>query len=266
MNDFVYPFVHQTLSLAPEEVEKRGKSDKGFTFLHALARYTRDPVMIRDQIVSVLLAGRDTTAATLSWTFYEMSHYPEIWAKLRKEVLDTVGPTRAPTYENLKNMKYLKNTINEGLRLYPAVPYNLRFALADTTLPTGGGPNGDLPISVVKGDSIVYSAYAMQRREDLYPPPSESFAHPHIFSPERWEVWQPKPWHYIPFNGGPRICIGQNFALAEMQFVLTRLVQRFERIEYVGNWEEQFHKAEIVGAPGQGVKIAFYPARDQKQG
>lgn len=145
--------------------------------------------MIRDQVVSVLLAGRDTTAATLSWAFYELSHYPQVVAKLRQEILATVGPTRAPTYDDLKNMTYLKHTINETLRLYPAVPFNIRFALADTTLPTGGGPNNDQPLPVLKGDAVVYSTLAMQRRRDLYPPPSEHFADPAIFSPERWKHW-----------------------------------------------------------------------------
>lgn len=250
--------MHRALSLPADELEKLSKSERSFTFLHALASFTRDPKVIRDQIVSVLLAGRDTTAATLSWAFYELSHYPAVYAKLRKEILDTVGPTRRPTYEDLKNMPYLKHTINETLRLYPAVPYNVRFALADTTLPTGGGPNGDLPLPVLKGDGVIYSTLAMQRRRDLYPPTSEHFADPAVFSPERWERWTPKAWHYIPFNGGPRICIGQNFALAEIGYTIVRILQRYERLEYVGEWDEQFHKAEIVGTPGKGVRVKFY--------
>lgn len=264
IDDFVFPFVQEALSLPAEELEKRSKSEKSFTFLHSLAAFTRDPKIIRDQVVAVLLAGRDTTAATLSWLIYEVSHYPDIVAKLRQEILDTVGPTRAPTYDDLKNMAYLKHTVNETLRLYPAVPFNLRFALADTTLPTGGGPNGDLPLPVLKGDAVMYSALAMQRRKDLYPPASEHFADPAVFSPERWETWQPKPWHYIPFNGGPRICIGQNFALAEIAYTLVRIFQRYERVEYDGEWEDQFHKAEIVGTPGKGVKVRMYPAETEK--
>lgn len=258
INEFVVPFVHSALALPAEELEKRSKSEKSFTFLHALASYTRDPKVIRDQVVSVLLAGRDTTAATLSWAFYELSNYPGIYSKLRNEILTRVGPTRAPTYEDLKNMPYLRHTINETLRLYPAVPYNIRCALSDTTLPTGGGPNGDLPITVMKDDAVIYSTFAMQRRKDLYPPTSETFADPEIFSPERWERWTPKSWHYIPFNGGPRICIGQNFALAEIGFTIVRILQRFERLEYVGDWEEQFHKAEIVGTPGRPVTVRLF--------
>ncbi|KAL2866992.1 cytochrome P450 [Aspergillus lucknowensis] len=197
INDFVWPFVHNTLSLQAHDLEKHSR--KSFTFLHALANYTRDPKTIRDQVVSALLAGRDTTAATLTC-----------------------------------------------LRLYSAVPYNIRFALRDTTLPSGGGPNGDLPITVLKGDSVSYSTYAMQRRPDLHPPVSDTFADPNVFSPGRWGHWSPGPWRYIPINGGPRICIGQNFALAEMGYTIVRI---------------QFHKAEIVGTPGMGVNLRMYEAK-----
>lgn len=256
IDDVVVPFVNETLSLSPEDRET--KSKKSVTFLHYLAGFTQDPKVIRDQVVAVLLAGRDTTAATLSWTVYEMAKYPEVVRKLRAEILHTVGPTCAPTYDDLKNMTYLKQILNEALRLYPAVPYNVRYALADTTLPIGGGPNGDLPLPVLKGDGVIYSTLAMQRRVDLYPPVSEKFADPAIFSPERWECWQPKAWQYIPFNGGPRICVGQNFALSEMSYALVRIFQRYERLEYDGDWETQFHKAEIVGNPGQGVRVRLY--------
>lgn len=255
------PFVHRALSLPQEELQKWSRSEKSFTFLHSLAIFTRDPKIIRDQIMSVLLAGRDTTAATLSWAFYEISHYPNIYSKLRNEVLATIGEAKSPTYEDLRNMKYLRNTVNETLRLYPAVPFNIRFALTDTTLPHGGGPNGDLPLPVLKGDAVVYSALSMQRRPDNYPPTSDSFADPAIFSPERWGHWNPKPWDYIPFNGGPRICIGQNFALAEISYTIAKIVQKFEHMHYMGDWKAQVHKTEIVGAPGQGVPVAFYASK-----
>ena len=91
----------------------------------------------------------------------------------------------------------------------------LRMCLRDTTLPKGGGPDGKQPIGVLKGNHVSYSALYMHRRPDLYPVSSD-LPHPHVFSPERWEKWQPKTWQYIPFNGGPRICIGQQFALTEM--------------------------------------------------
>jgi cytochrome P450 len=108
LNHFVEPYIEEALSLPLEELEKRTKSDEGYTFLHALASYTRDRAVLRDQLVAVLLAGRDTTACTLSWLFYEISTKPEIVRKLRSEILDVVGSTNAPTYDDLKSMKYLQ--------------------------------------------------------------------------------------------------------------------------------------------------------------
>ncbi|KAL1878555.1 hypothetical protein VTK73DRAFT_7820 [Phialemonium thermophilum] len=255
---FMNPYIEQTLRIPVEELEKLSKSDKDFTFLHNIARFTRNPRIIRDQIMAVLIAGRDTTAATLSWTIYELSNYPRIVAKLRNEILATVGAGRMPTYEDLKNMRYLTHTLNETLRLYPAVPYNVRAALQTSTLP---GLPGQPDITVFKDDVVVYSALAMQRRKDIYPPVSEKFADPAVFNPDRWEHWTPKAWTYLPFNGGPRICVGQNFAMTEMAFILVRLLQKYERIEYRGDWHAQYHKAEIVGAPGHGVPVALYEAQ-----
>lgn len=213
---FIYPYIEQALALPLKDLENFSKSDKSVTFLHNIARFTRDRQAIRDQIMAVLLAGRDTTAVTLSWTVYELSNAPEVLKRLRNEILATVGPTRTPTYEDLKAMKYLTHTLNETLRLYPAVPYNLRAALETSTLP---GKPGQPDFSVLKGDVVVYSALAMQRRKDMYPPVSEKFADPAVFSPDRWDHWSPRAWTYVPFNGGPRICVGQNFAMTEMAFV-----------------------------------------------
>lgn len=107
----------------------------------------------------------------------------------------------------------------------------MRIALHDTTLPHGGGPDGNSPIGILKDTSIGYSPHYMHLKPEFYPPPSEKLAPPYAFSPERWEHWQPKPWTYIPFNGGPRICVGQQFALTEMGYVIVRVLQRFARVE-----------------------------------
>ncbi|KAK1239118.1 hypothetical protein MKX08_006179 [Trichoderma sp. CBMAI-0020] len=254
---FIQPFIEATLTLIPEELQKISKSDKEFTFLHQIALFSRDPKVIRDQIMAVLLAGRDTTAATLSWALYELSNCPATWQKLRSHVLQKVGPDAAPTYEDIKDLTYLTHALYETMRLYPAVPFNIRTCLENSTLP---GMPGQPGIATLKGDHVIYSTLAMQRRKELYPPVSETFADPAIFSPERWEHWTPKPWQFVPFNGGPRICIGQNFAMTEMAFMMIRLLQKYERIEYRGDWAAQYLKADIVGCPGQGVPIALYEA------
>ncbi len=256
LNTFIGKFIDQALQLSPEELEKTTKSDEGFTFLHALASYTRDRDVLRDQLVATLLAGRDTTAVSLSWLFYELSKHPEIVEKLQKEIMNIVGVHREPTYDDLKSMRYLQHTLNETLRLYPVVPYNVRVALYDTTLPRGGGKDGTEPIAVTKDTPIGYSTLILHRREDVYPPPSATFAHHLEFSPERWDNWTPKAWTYIPFNGGPRICIGQQFALTEMAYTVVRILQRFERIE---SRQDEFpmFRSDIVLAPARGVKVAF---------
>ena len=151
----------------------------------------------------------------------------------------------------------------------------MRVALQDTTLPKGGGPNGDQPVGVPKGTPIGYSTLVMQRREDIYPPVHSGFA-PHLdFVPERWDKWTPKSWtcvahhttivnpangvldRYVPFNGGPRICIGQQFALTEMAYTIVRIFQRYSTLENRMLGVEPGLKSDIVLAPAKGVHVAF---------
>ncbi|KAF2877774.1 cytochrome P450 [Massariosphaeria phaeospora] len=257
INNFISGYIDEALALSPEELEKKTSHDSGYTFLHAVASYTRDRKMLRDQIISVMLAGRDTTACTLNWAIYELSLQPHITAKLRREIFDHLGRDRAPTYDDLKTMKYLQHILNETLRLYPSVPYNVRIALRDTTLPTGGGPDGTQPIGILAGTSVAYSTLVMQRRADLYPSPESGFPPVDKFVPERWDHWTPKAWTYIPFNGGPRICIGQQFALTEIAYTLVRLLQRFEGVENrMGGVEAGLHN-DIVLQPAKEVRVAF---------
>lgn len=146
LNQFVDTYIDRALALPKDELEKKSKSDEGYTFLHAIATYTRDRAVLRDQLMAVLLAGRDTTATSLSWLFYELSKQPQVVQKLREEIIGRVGLERVPTYDDLKAMRYLQHSLNEVLRLYPVVPYNVRVALQDTVLPHGGGADGMEPI------------------------------------------------------------------------------------------------------------------------
>ncbi|KAL8659577.1 MAG: hypothetical protein Q9226_000358 [Calogaya cf. arnoldii] len=259
MDAFIEPFIQDALNYSPEELdEKEVQSKTGSTWLQSVARFTRDRKAIRDQIVNILLAGRDTTAGTLSFLFKELSAHPDVYDKLRGEILSKVGSSRAPTYDDLKSMRYLQHCINETLRIYPLVPFNVRLALKDTSLPRGGGQDGLSPVGVKNGTTIVYSTRHLQLNPAMYPAVSASSPPVLQFCPERWETWTPRPWQYLPFNGGPRICIGQQFALAEVGYTTVRIVQKFERLEKYWGVEDDKVKSEIVMSPANGVKVGFF--------
>lgn len=236
-------------------------NEKDESLLAALVRESRDPVFLRDSLVSTLLAGRDTTAATLSWLMKELSKDPILYDELRNEVLDVLGPHDVPTYSQIKNLKLLQAAINETLRLYPIVPFNIRASLTDTTLPRGGGPDGKSPIFVPAGTTIVYSPLIMQRTVPDIPDRLS-------WKPHRWldaktghqKKYTPEPWTYIPFNGGPRICLGQNFALTEIAYAMTRLLQRYTGLENFDSApaaNDLGMKYDIILTPRYGVKVNF---------
>ncbi|KAI9786116.1 MAG: hypothetical protein M1839_007526 [Geoglossum umbratile] len=255
VHDFADNIVRRALeyrkSLDPEKIlESDHKSQGRYIFLNEFAMHTDDPKRIRDELLNILLAGRDTTASLLSNTFHVISKRPDVWGKLREEV-DQLGGRR-PSYEELRSMKYVKYVLNESLRLMPVVPGNNRMANKDTTLPVGGGPDGKSKVFVKKNQMIIYSVWVMHRRKDLYGDDAEEFR------PERWESLKPS-WEYLPFNGGPRICIGQQFALTEASYTLVRLVQEFRTLESrdPGPWTE---KLALTCACGNGALVAFTPA------
>ncbi|PYH91121.1 cytochrome P450 alkane hydroxylase [Aspergillus ellipticus CBS 707.79] len=194
-------------SIAGRESHDEGRDKRKYLFLHGLAQQTGDRRRIRDELMN-------------------------IWKKLRQEVAGLEG--RAPSYEQLRNLTYLKYCLNESLRMHPVVPANGRYAHTDTILPVGGGPDGKSPVFVPKGCSVVYHVYAMHRREDFYYGPDAD-----EFRPERWADLR-SGWEYLPFNGGPRICVGQQYALTEAGYVTVRLAQRFSVLESrdPGPWEE----------------------------
>jgi len=238
----------------PQDAEQStdSKENERYVLLKEILKSTRDPKELRDELLNTLLAGRDTTASLLSNTFHVLARHPDIWNKLVTEIDELHG--ERPDYETLRNIKYLNYVIKESLRLYPVVPLNSRFPKKDTVLPTGGGPDGLSPVFIPKGSTVSYSPWAMHRRTDIYGEDALEFR------PERWapeENLRPG-WGYIPFNGGPRICIGQQFALTEASYTITRLLQEFSGIEDRDGteWVEQFG---LTVASAKGVKVAMVP-------
>ena len=114
-----------------------------------------------------------------------------------------------------------------GLRLYPPVPLNNREAVKTTVLPTGGGVDGKSPMLVRKGELVVFSQYVNSRKKNIYGSDADNFR------PERWETGEMKDigWAYFPFSGGPRRCLGEDFALMEVYYTVVRLLQALPVIE-----------------------------------
>ena len=196
MDDYVQKYIKVAL-------ERDTDDEDDVSLLSALVKENRDPVFLRDSLVSMLLAGRDTTAATLTWATKHLSHEPAIWAELRREVIDVVG-MEAPTYSQLKNMKLLQAVVNETLRLYPIVPMNVRTSFKDTTLPRGGGPDGKSPVLCPANTQVVYSALVMQRTQDI--PDVLSWLPHRWLDTEKGKKYVPDHWSYIPFNGKISSC------------------------------------------------------------
>ncbi|OQO04155.1 hypothetical protein B0A48_10765 [Cryoendolithus antarcticus] len=246
---FTDSFVVKALDLAAEG--KLGDEKKN-SLLASLVTQTKDREELSGQTLAILAAGRDTTASLLAWTVAELAIHPEIYAKLRDIVLRDFPKGTQPTFSQIKGCRYLQHVLQEALRLHPTVPINSRCVARDSTLATGGGPDGKSPVAVQKGQTIVFSVYLMQRRKDLYGEDALEF------KPERWEQRIPA-WQWLPFLGGPRICIGQQFALTEAGYLLVRLCWEFAGLEPVDR-EEMKKMKKGIGLtmwPADGTRVRF---------
>ncbi|KAG6837575.1 hypothetical protein H0H93_006989 [Arthromyces matolae] len=185
------------------------------TFLQHLVDSTTDPVVIRDQLLSMLLASRDTTACVLTFITYIMATNPHVAERLRAEVLLHCGPDTAPTYDQIRGMKYMRAVINETLRIFPPVPLNVRESrAASCTFPQS---------------DTTYPAFDEDRNKALWGPDADEFDPDRWLDPVRVAKFVGNPSIFGPFSAGPRICVGQNYAYNEASYFLVRLMQKFDR-------------------------------------
>ncbi|KAF8307690.1 cytochrome P450 monooxygenase pc-1 [Clavulina sp. PMI_390] len=204
--------------------------EEGTTFLDSLLQQTDNRTLIRDALVNTLSAGRDT--------------HPEVLSTAREEILQVIGPSASPTYEKLRELKYLRAVLNETLRLFPPVPMNIRESINSDIWEAADGRRYFIPA----GTPAAYSVIHMHRDEELWGPDAL------VFDPMRWidsrlARLTANPMMFLPFNAGPRICVGQQariallntvgritddscfqFAYNETSFLLVRLLQTFSGI------------------------------------
>jgi len=171
------------------------------------------PKQLRDETMTIFLAGHETTALTLGWTWFLLSENPAAEARLHEELGGVLG-WRAPEIKDLERLPYLQAVVNEVLRLYPAAYLLARTSIAPSTI---GGY--ELPT----GSTILASQWVMQRDARYYDDPD-------AFRPERWLdglLGRLPAGAYFPFGDGPRRCIGQSFALMELALVTAAVAQHF---------------------------------------
>lgn len=199
-------YVHEAL-MQKRKGDQEATADRKdkFILLDKLVELTTDPVRIRDECLNVLGAGRTSTASLIAWNFYFLARHPATFDKLRKAVLADFGGFENSdeiTFESLKRCQFLQCCINEASRMVPVAPIHLRVAVRDTTLPKGGGVNGQDPIFVPKNTEIRQTYYSTCMRTDIWGEDAASYR------PERFEN-RPLSSEWMPFGAGPRLCLGR---------------------------------------------------------
>jgi cytochrome P450 len=194
---------------------------------------------LRDETITLFLAGHETTASTLSWTWWLLAQNPAVEAKLYAE-LDSILGDRPPSFDDLPKLSYTGHVITESLRLYPAAWGMARLAAEDHEV--AGYP-------VKKGMGVAMAQWVVHRDPRWY-------AAPEKFQPERWEgdlLKRLPRFAYFPFGGGPRQCIGNSFALMEAALILATIAQKF-RLRLVAN-HPVVPLASITLRPRHGVRV-----------
>ena len=180
--------------------------------------------LLRDVVISVILAGKDTTSTALSWLFWLLSTNPSVVKNIRSEVekirIRSGKQVGEPfEYEELRDMQYMHAVISESLRLYPPVPVDIKACLKNDVLPDG--------TKVKKGWFILYHAYAMGRMESIWGKDCSEFR------PERWldedGLFKPDSSFRFPvFHAGPRICLGREMAYVQMKSIVANVLEQFD--------------------------------------
>lgn len=228
VNEFVYKLIQSKIEqVHKSQLDSSLVAKKGDILSRFLEANETDTKYLKDIILSFIVAGKDTTASTLSWFLYMMCKNPLIQEKIAREVWEATKITQGSSFEELATsiseealdkMQYLHAALSETLRLYPAVPAEKKLCFADDTLPDG--------YSIRKGEQLMYHPYAMGRMKYLWGDDAEEYR------PERWlnedGLYQPQSsFKFTAFQAGPRICLGKEFAYRQMKIFAAVLVGSF---------------------------------------
>jgi len=205
-------------------------------------RLTNDEV--RDEVVIIFLAGHDTTALALTYTWYLLSQHPKVESKLHTELKQVLGG-RAPSYDDLVHLPYTRMVIEEAMRLYPPAPGLSNRAVLEDDEVAG--------VKISKGAQVAVIPWVIHRHRLLWD-------NPETFDPERFSQERSQRRHrfaYLPFGGGPRVCIGMALAMAEAQLILATIAQRF-RLRLVPD-QKIVLQHRITMRPRDGIQMTLEP-------
>ncbi len=224
--------------------ERKASGQHRDDLVSALLRAARDEGWseeeMRDEAMTILLAGHETTASALTWTWYLLARHPRAEAALHEE-LDDVLAGRLPTAHDLPRLRYAEMVVSESMRLFPPAWLIGRRALVDYDLDGYRIPRGSI---------VIVSPYVMHRDPRFFPSPLE-------FDPRRWkpeERGKRPRYSYFPFGGGPRVCIGEGFARTEAILVLATLMQAW-RLRLRPGHEPRLHP-RVTLRPKGGLPMA----------
>lgn len=192
-----------------------------------------------DETIVLFVAGHETSAVTMAWAWYLLGTNPDIEQKVLESVDENLGD-RDPTFGDVRGLGYALQVLEETMRLYPAVWFIDREPLEDDDI--DGTP-------IKKGEDIGTSVYSLHRNPKYWEDPNQ-------FDPERFSPENKKnhvPFSYLPFGGGPRLCIGKNFAQMEMQFIMAMLIRRYKFT--LSSQDELGFKPLLTLCPSDGVKV-----------
>jgi cytochrome P450 family 110 len=201
---------------------------------------------LRDELITLLVAGHETTASTLTWAFYWIDRLPEVRQKLLAE-LATLGKNPDPT--TVTKLPYLSAVCQETLRIYPIV--------MSATPRITRSPMSIMGYDLPEGAVIVPSIYLAHHREEVYPQPKQ-------FQPERFLEKQFSPYEYLPFGGGHRRCIGLAFAQYEMKLVLATVLMRFQLSPTNKRSQRPVRRGMTMAAP-VGMRMVVKPSSYKRE-
>ncbi|XP_009604998.1 cytochrome P450 94B3-like [Nicotiana tomentosiformis] len=214
----VHCCISEIIEKKKQKINENG-DHKNMDLLSRLLIAGHEDEVVRDMVISFLIAGRDTTSSALTWLFWLTTKHHDVKNEMISEITSINNGDKALEFDDLKEMKYLQACLNESMRLYPPVAWDSKHAAKDDILPDG--------TRVQKGNRVTYFQYGMGRMEEIWGKDRLEF------KPDRWldENGVSKsvcPYKFPVFQAGPRVCLGKEMAFTQMKYVLASVLRRFE--------------------------------------